>query len=270
VQDSMCELTHPATPADAVMQEFQQLIFSQPECDDIVRRLLDLEAFWLPRHAHFPFYTMGATHYYDITANPDRPYQRLARQYNPFLLDNFGDVYGALLTALQGRLGQPVAFLADAALPGFHIFGAHPAFVLSPEHDIAHGDWFQRRHGNDFPGSPIHLDTAHLTIGLPTEGAGAPRATRSFTLAVCLPRDGAGMKLWELGFEDIGNLSGDAQMQRLRHSPSRQVNYGAGELFVHGGDHYHQARGLPVHGDDYRITLQGHAALLEDTWRLFW
>ena len=257
-------------PTPTIHPEFQLQLFSQAAAADIVQRLLDLDAFWLPRHPHLPFYTLGATNYYDITGNPAKPYLRLAQQYNPFLRENFGEVYATLLAGLQERLGQPVGFLPDAALPGFHIFGGHADFAVGDQHDILHGAWFQRRDGHGFPGNPIHTDTAHLALGLPAAVAGAPLPTLSFTLALSLPQGGAGMKIWPLRMADIGDLGGQEQMQLLQGCASRLVAYQAGSLFVHSGDYYHQARGLPVQEGQYRITLQGHGAWFDGQWRLFW
>ncbi|AEK61882.1 hypothetical protein CFU_2052 [Collimonas fungivorans Ter331] len=262
--------TGKSMPTTAIHPEFHLRLFSQAAADDIVQRLLNLDAFWLPRHPQLPFYTLGATNYYDITGNPAKPYLRLARQYNPFLLENFSDVYRALLAGLQEQLGQPVDFLADAALPGFHIFGGHADFTARDEHDVLHGEWFQRRDGHGFPGNPIHVDTAHLALGLPAAVAGVPLPTLSFTLALCLPEEGAGMKIWPLRLANIADLGGQQQMQLLQDCASRLVAYQAGGLFVHSGDYYHQARGLPVQDGQYRITLQGHGAWLDGQWRLFW
>lgn len=250
--------------------EFQETLFDQAMCAEIVERLHDLDAFWLPRHPHLPFYTLGATNYYDITANPQRPYRRLAQQYNPLLLERFPELYAALLSTLRARLQQPIDFLPGAALPGFHIFEAHPDFAAGAGHDILHGAWFRQRDGMGFPGNPIHVDTAHLALGLPAVVAGQALPTLSLTLPLCVPQEGAGLKLWPLCAADLDALDEAAQMQRLRCSASRQVEYRPGRLLVHDGDCYHQARGLPVQGGQYRITLQGHGAWIENQWRLFW
>ncbi|WP_232436940.1 hypothetical protein [Burkholderia ubonensis] len=236
----------------------------------LAERVLDLEAFWLPRHPSLPFHTLGATNYYDITANPARPYERLAQQYNPLLRACFAELYDALAVALGERLQAPVTWLAGAALPGFHVFGAHPAFAASHEHDVLHGDWFARRDGAGFPGNPIHVDTAHLALGLAPEPDGAGRRTVSFTLPLRVPRDGAGMKRWPLRQDDLAGLTPASRLARLQCTPARHVAYRPGMLFLHTGDCFHQARGFPTRQGDYRITLQGHGAWLDHAWRLFW
>ena len=247
--------------------ELRLQLFSRAQCVDLAERLLDVEAFWLTRHVCLPFYTLGATNYYDISANPARPYERLAQQYNPLLLRHFSDVYTVLQTALQQRLQQPVVLLSDAAVPGFHLFGAHAAFAQAGQQDIMHASWFQQRDGGDFPGSPIHVDTAHLALGYPDLDSGR---TISFTLAIALPQSGAGMKIWPLTADQTQGWGDEKKLQLLQATPSRAVHYQAGELFVHSGDYYHQACGFPVHAGQYRFTLQGHGIFMDGQWHLFW
>ncbi|MGV2287307.1 hypothetical protein AAHK20_01215 [Trinickia sp. YCB016] len=257
-----------AGTADALECELPVITAEQGAA--LAERVLDLEAFWLPRHASLPFHTLGATNYYDITSNPARPYEHLARQYNALLLDCFADLYDKLLSTLGEHLGQPMSWLDGAALPGFHIFGAHPEFAARAEHDVLHGDWFTRRDGAGFPGNPIHVDTAHRALGLAGESAADDPPTLSFTLPLCLPREGAGMKLWPLGLDDLAHLDRAGQLERLRTSATRFVAYRPGTLFLHSGTGFHQARGFPVTPGDYRITLQGHGVWLADEWQLFW
>lgn len=251
------------TAPTARLEEFRCTLFTAAECATLVERLLDLEAFWIPRHRRLPFHTLGATNYYDITGNPARPYDRLARQYNPFLLNNFAEVYTALRAALAERLGAPVRFREGAALPGFHIFGADPAFAPGPHLDVTHTQWFQRRDGDGVPGNPIHVDTAHRALGL-------SGPTLSCTLALRLPASGAGLKIWPLLEEDTAGLGEPERLDRLNRTPAREVAYTEGALFVHSGDWHHQARGLPSEPGEHRITLQGHGVRRDDGWHLFW
>ena len=245
------------------LEEFQCPLFDADDCAALVERLFDLEGFWIERHPSLPFHTLGATNYYDITANPARPYERLARQYNPFLLNNFGGIYAALTAALARRLEAPVQFHEGAALPGFHIFGADPVFTPSPQHDITHAQWFERRDGNAFPGNPIHVDTAHRPLGL-------QEPTLSCTLSLRLPSTGAGLKVWPLLEEHGRGLTQPQLMDLLNRTPARYAPYTVGTLFVHSGDWYHQARGLPYLPGEYRITLQGHGVRMDGRWHLFW
>lgn len=249
--------------ATDAFEDFSCPLFGEAECAALFERLLDLEAFWLPRHPSLPFHTLGATNYYDITANPDRPYERLAAQYNPFLLANFPDVYAALIAALQERLQAPVQFHDGAALPGFHIFGDDPAFAPDPSQDVTHAQWFQRRDQGGHPGNPIHVDTAHRALGL----AGP---TLSLTLPIRLPAGGAGLRIWPLRAEDGRGLTQEGLRELFGRTFPRDVIYRPGEVLVHCGDWYHQARGLPVLAGDYRMTLQGHGVRLDDGWHLFW
>ncbi|OEZ50399.1 hypothetical protein JAB1_15140 [Janthinobacterium sp. MP5059B] len=243
---------------------FHLPVLTQQQCADVVERLLDLEPFWLRRTRHFPIHTLGATYYYDIVGMPARPYERLARQYNPFLLDNFGEVYDALLASLGAALGQPVVYHPALALPGFHMFGGHPALRASEDLDLVHEQWQGGRETTDFPGNPIHLDRGHLAVGL---GA-AP--TLSVTLLIAAAGRGAGMKMWPFGLERTGNLDESEILALLQREPFEQIHYQTGAAFIHSGRRYHQARGFDGAPGDYRITLQGHAVWQGGQWQLFW
>lgn len=258
------------TPAFATPLPCSLALLSADACAQIVDKLHAVDAFWLARHAQLPFYTLGATNYYDITANPARPYEQLARKYNRFMREQFTELYQTLQQALRRYLNAEVEFLAEAALPGFHIFAGHPAIVEDVSADVMHGSWFARRNFQAFPGSPIHVDSAHLAVGLPAMLHGAKLPTLSFTLALALPETGAGMKIWPLTAEDTVALDDAQVLQRLRETPVHTQHYRCGELFLHSGDFYHQARGLPSVPGQYRITLQGHGAWWRERWQLFW
>lgn len=246
-------------------------LLAQDECTRLCEHLLLLDAFWLARHPHLPFHTLGATNYYDLSANPARPYAQLARKYNPFLQHEFGSLYQQVLACLRAHLQEEVEMLEGAALPGFHIFGGDPAFSAGLEADIMHSSWFSKRDGTDFPGNPIHVDTAHLALGLPVQDEqGHKLRILSFTLALDMPRAGAGLRLWPLQAADVAGLSDAQKLQRLRATPSHEHAYQCGALFLHCGDYYHQARGLPLVQDEWRITLQGHGAWWQGRWQLFW
>jgi hypothetical protein len=236
----------------------------EPEaCAAVAEGLLDLEPFWLPRQPRLPFYTLGATHYYDITGNRGRPYERLVDQYNPLLLGCFGALYGSLRSCLGERLGARVTFAEGAALPGFHIFAADPVFAPSEAHDVTEAQYYARRGLDGHPGNPIHTDGAHEALGFKGE-------TLSFTLPIQLPAGGAGLRIWPLKECDRGGLDERGLQALLAATPHRDHTYAPGELLVHCGDWYHQARGMPVRQGDYRITLQGHGVRRGGVWHLFW
>jgi hypothetical protein len=245
-------------------------VLNTDACALICEKLMNMDAFWLSRHAELPFYTLGATNYYDISANPARPYAQLARKYNPFMRTEFALMYQALLQTLRQYLNAEVEFLADAALPGFHIFQGHPALREDASADVMHASWFTRRDANAFPGNPIHVDSAHLAVGLPEFSDGGKLPTLSFTLAIALPKTGAGLRIWPLTTADTQALDEHEKLALLQATPYHSEVYQCGKLFLHSGDFYHQARGLPIDPDDYRITLQGHAAWWRQRWRLFW
>ena len=241
-------------------------VCSRDDCARIQEQLLDLQAFWIPRHPRFPFHTLGATNYYDLAASLTRPYFRLAQQYNALLLECFGGLFEQLRLALEEHLNGSVAWLADsrpAALPGFHLFLGHERFAEGEQTDVTHAQWFARRDGEDFPGNPVHADTAHLALGL--EGP-----TLSFTLPIALPRSGAGMRVWPVRRAQAQGLADTALLGQLSNLAFVDMSYTPGRLWLHGGDAYHKALGLPRHEEDVRFTLQGHGVWHDDRWQLFW
>lgn len=241
-------------------------------CAAIAGQLCALDAFWLHRHRRLPFYTLGATHYYDLATDPSA-YFRLARQYNPFLHANFGHLYEALTSALAVALAAPVVLRTDVAWPGFHLFGADPAFAALPIHDVMQSRWLQTRHGDHYPGNPIHVDLAHRCLPWPpgVDPDGLP--TLSLTLPIALPASGAGLYLWPQALSGAQALHGTSEaalQHQLSWLPRRFIRYQPGQLVVHSGSAYHQARGLPTAAGEYRMTLQGNGLYVDGAWHLFW
>lgn len=246
-------------------------LLSASETEGIVEQLFAIDAFWLPRHQNLPFFTLGATNYYDLTANHSKPYWKLARQYNPFLLENFAELYARLRTSLEQHMQEPVEYLEHAALPGFQIFAGDPTFSPSHQrHDIMHDTWLGKRDGSAYPGNPIHVDAACLAEARRLAARDGQSTTISFTLPLLLPQHGAGLKIWPLTADDTQGLSTPAQLQLFHSTPARLIEYVPGSLFVHSGAEYHQAHGLPTQAGEMRITLQGHGIRQGQVWQLFW
>jgi hypothetical protein len=259
-----------AMPGRAAVLELPLL--DAQECLAVADQLCALDAFWLHRHRRLPFYTLGATHYYDLGTAPSA-YFRLARQYNPFLQANFGAIYEALTATLAEALAAPVVLRSDVAWPGFHLFGADPAFAALPGHDVMQSEWLRTRHGDQYPGNPIHVDLAHRCLPWPpgVDPEGLP--TLSLTLPIALPASGAGLYLWPQELSDVHALDAACEaglQRRLQKLPRRFIRYQPGRLVVHGGSAYHQARGLPTVPGEFRMTLQGNGLRVDGVWHLFW
>src|ERR1043166_937208 len=152
-------------------------VLSSDECGAARSTILDLRGSWLRRNPYFPFFTLGAASYIDATADRQEYYSK-AREFNPLLSRNFGWLYDKLVRALQAHFGAPVIFAPSQALPGYHIYLAHPIF--------------------EKPIGSIHCDTQYRLL----DWTGVERADydhpMSFTLSIALPQCGGGLNLWEL------------------------------------------------------------------------
>ncbi|HAJ63713.1 MAG TPA: hypothetical protein DCP31_34495, partial [Cyanobacteria bacterium UBA8543] len=60
-------------------------LLTQQECQEVSAVVEDLKDLWIQRHPIAPFYTLGASNYFDITYNPQLPYYRMVKEYNPIL-----------------------------------------------------------------------------------------------------------------------------------------------------------------------------------------
>ena len=247
-------------------------ILSSEQCSQITDKLFDVEAFWLSRHRKFPFYTLGATHYYDIHGENLEHYLKQAERYNKFLISNFDQLYNLLTSGLEDLLQDPVLMPGHNALPGFHIFSSHKEFINESSMTVMQYDWLARRFKDEFPGSPVHRDIAHEVIDMAYTDTdiSAASETFSFTLPVCLPVQGSGLKIWSLDFNDDTTMNEDDLLDKIRQIQPDYYAYEIGEIFLHNGQKYHQATGFPTAKGDHRITLQGHCLLCNDGWHMHW
>lgn len=245
-------------------------LLQRAECDALAASLRELDAFWLPRHPRLPFHTLGATHYYDLAAGSAARYQQRAAQYNRLLMAQFAGLYERLRAALATGLAAPVSYRQDAALPGFQLFAAAPDFGPGQDRDVMQAQWLATRHAEAYPGNPIHIDHAHRCLRWPPGIDPDRLPTLSFTLPIELPASGAGLRLWPRSGADLAHCSEPQRLQALQCSPPHELSYQPGQLLLHSGQAYHQARGLPWQDGDMRITLQGNGLQVDGRWQLFW
>jgi hypothetical protein len=239
-------------------------------CRAVRARIEALRASWTRRHPTAPFYTLGASNYFDIAQNPALPYYRMAAELNPLLMEHFGDLLRAVARALAGNLNMPVGFTERLAHPGFHIFEADEAFRSI--RGLTHREWFRERDNPAFVASPIHCDTPHYVVDW---GEDAPRVAMnrpiSFTLAISTPASGAGMYVWDLRMPETAGYD-DARLHEALAARRRILRrYRDGAMAVHDGMSYHQVAPMedPRPGE-MRITLQGHGVPVAGVMRLFW
>lgn len=245
-------------------------LLTPSECAQVRTSVQALREHWIQRHPVFPFYTLGASNYFDLAYLDQPPYGHIASAVNPALRRELGWLYERLAQALSRHLQAPVVFAEPLALPGFHVFLAHKAF--EQPRALTYQAWMQHRDDPETLSNPIHCDTPHglFDWGMPPDQIDFENPI-SITLAISLPSSGAGMVVWDLHRNDTLNLSQD-QLRHQLEAGSRHLHaYRLGHCAVHSGFQYHQI--APFHNvqpDDVRITLQGHGLRCRGQWRLFW
>jgi hypothetical protein len=228
-------------------------VLSAEECAGVVDTVHRCRDAWAPMNARLPMYTLGAASYIEGGKGREARYLEKARAVNPLLQEHFGWLYQRLATVLGDALGGPVLYDADhLALPGFHVFLAHPAFtrpIASLHFDLQfeHVDWSARP----------DLDFSRQL---------------SMTLALCLPASGGGLRLWDVAYAEFQEMP-PAEQRRVRSGAleSTLVAYAAGSMVVHSGLQLHQIAPVrEMSPDDQRITLQAHTVPTDEGWLLYW
>lgn len=204
----------------------------------------------IQRAPDLPFFTFGAASYLDAQQDL-AAYHALARRTAPLLAAEFGWLHELLAQTLSSHLGQPADCAHGFALPGFHVFLAHPAF--------------------EQPIGSVHWDAQHLLLDWPPPPRTDFGRPVSFTLAIALPKAGAGLNYWEFEWGEDVAIPPDAVRELVGRMPMHFLEYRVGELVIHSGRLVHQiAPGKDLQPDDERITLQGHALFSDGRWKLYW
>ncbi|MEQ8232278.1 MAG: hypothetical protein RLW61_20875 [Gammaproteobacteria bacterium] len=230
-------------------------------CADIASRVHALREHWVARD-DADFHTLGAALYldrptsetrtrFDLPAADPARYAALATRLNPLLEAQFGALYRALAEALETLLDAPVRCAPALALPGFHIFGAHPRYATQAAH-------------------VPHFDRQYECIDWPDTEAIDFAAAISVTLPIRLPASGGGLRVWDLNLFEVQALGPEAARERARRAASRVHRYRPGELVCHRGHLLHQIQPWPARAADERLTLQAHGLFFDDAWQLYW
>lgn len=227
--------------------------------DQQVKKVIDhidaLSDKWEQRNAPLPFFTLGAASYLDTSKVSNRRYYDKATRLNPILMTHFGWLYDQVIDGMQQATGKKCRLADGQALPGFHIFKAHQQFLS--------------------PVASMHIDLQYKTLlWQEAQRVDLETNTLSFTLALELPKSGAGLNTWPESHEDLmampfwSTLLGNTEVQ----SECTFVEYQVGNMVVHSGELLHQIAPLrEFNPEDRRITLQGHAVLSHgDTYLLYW
>ena len=232
---------------------FHHRLLTVEECHRVLAGSEANRAAWTNRYPGLPAYTLGAASYLDSgpAAGQRAAYHARAKALNPLLEREFGWLYERLLKALREHLRAEVSFAPDAARPGFHIFLADPAFKR--------------------PLGRIHFDLQFEGIDWPEDGMDFSRPV-SYTLAIRLPKAGAGLQTWDIGKAEFDALSPEARRRIGDDETSGYVPYREGFMVCHSGMLLHRIApaGSDLRADDMRVTLQGHALPGPNGYRLYW
>src|SRR5262249_17835589 len=152
-------------------------------------------------------------------------YDRRIAENNALLAEHFGWLHALLREALAAHLGSPCAEAPGLALPGFHVWKA-PMIITTPT-------------------ASIHFDLQHTLVGLSSHQRPFQRKTISFTMAVRVPKAGAGLDLWDVTYDDVR-----ATLERTQVWPDTgplchpdlvvRYPYQLGVLALHDGTRLHR------------------------------
>ncbi len=224
----------------------QHRMLDAAQCAELSRRVLGLSGDWVRRG--LGFYSLGTAAYLDAPQS-HAEYLERAHDTNPVLRANFADIHELVRTFFDERLAEPVRLTEDRAVPGFHVF----------EYDGSSCEF-------DRPATRAHFDLQWM-IALPGR---PPTATLSFTLAIEQPSGGAALEVWPLRYEEALSLGAPSADYADAH-PSRRIAYTCGCMAVHDGHLLHAIGKSEIPNPvGRRITLQGHGALLDGVWVLYW
>lgn len=229
--------------------EFKRFtVLDGAECQRVCDAIQAHRDAWTHRIPDIPFYTLGAASYLDA-ANGYAHYSQAANRIRPLLQTSFGWLHDRIAVILEQHFNQPVSYQHPHALPGFHIFLAHPAFTQAL--------------------AAVHWDAQQLLIQWPPQTDFSKPV--SFTLSVALPKHGAGLRYWDFEWQKNLAIGREAVEEVVSRLPSQYLEYAVGEMVVHSGRLLHQiAPANHYDPSDKRITLQGHALFSEGEWKLYW
>ena len=241
------------------------------DAEKYAANVLKLHRHWINHDIYF--HTLGAVTYLEAfdSEGPLRPteiagYHSHKRLMNPLLKKNFSGLYDSVLEILSREIG-PAKLINDLGYPGFHIFGP------TPEKGSIDQDFIDNFTGDSW--GALHLDIQylpHMPIFDLFDEVDLEK-TLSFTLALRLPKNGSGLRVWRAieGRKDIEKFNYiDVSDRRALIQEPREVPYETGSLAYFIGHLVHQVpMTRQLLNDDLRITLQGHGVHCDGFWRLY-
>ncbi len=226
-------------------------LLSEAQCNENWQAAKALRKYWTHRHEFLPSHSVGAAAYLDVPADGVHSYMMRAIRMNKFLRRDFGPLSEQVRAAMQDHLHAPAIITPRFAVPGFHVFEAHPRLdELKPR---------------------IHFDLQGLRLDFKTEDAEDPAKRLSFTIAVALPTGGAGLNTWEFQHNEYLKMTPTEVDTHFETLEPTYHPYALGELVIHTGSKLHAiAADLEMGPEDARVTYQGHGQFTEGQWHLYW
>ncbi len=225
-------------------------MLTQSECQEVRSVVYELKECWLNRSPCIPFYTLGAASYIDAVQEQQDYYTKV-QSYNPILRERLGWLYKRLANTLAQFLLAPTSYQHSLALPGFHIFLSCKFF--------------------EQPIASIHCDLQYELVNWESKDKTDFTQPISFTLAISLPKFGAGLNIWDLTHQEVIGIP-ESDFKQLINSRNKSFcPYKVGQLVIHSGHTVHQiAPAKNIQPNDERITLQGHGLFSQGSWQLYW
>jgi hypothetical protein len=234
-------------------------IFTTKECEKVASTLLTVKDKWENRSPVGDFFmSYGALTYldgnngaakdpeYDKFRNNDdsipNVYEHKSKYFNELLFKDFGWMYAKIKSYYDSKFEKPVLF--KKALPGFHIF-------QSPKY-LNHEDAKNL--------ATIHIDLPHTSHQWNADIL----AVSSFTIAIELPKCGAGLNIWldDSIFDSVDTVFFDqmsSEEQKAIANGAVYIPYKLGYIYEQTGLTRHQ---ITINGDvaegERRISVQGH------------
>ena len=227
------------------------------QCAEVGATVHLLKSYWSQVNPPSDFYTLGVASYIEFCKPADAhiEYYEKARRYNPLLKEYFSGLLENVRGTLESKLGEPVRYADDFAVPGFHIWLT---------------DAIPTR-----PSASVHFDLQYQGLDWPSPAEVEYDKPVSFTLPIKLPKRGGGVNVWDLSYGEITSLSEQGVPVNVDEMRSErtlfQYEYSLGRLVMHSGHFLHQIAPVPeVEPGDERITLQGHALRCGGQWQVYW
>ncbi len=223
-------------------------IFTISQSQIIHNKVMNLKDHWKKRNKIL--YTLGDAYYLDGKSKVSMP-----NNNKIILYDTFKDEYDQILNYFKIKLNTSNVMYhpnETVYLPAFHIFEVNEIFSRS----IA----------------SLHIDKQYTF--LPDIDECDLNKTLSFTIAINIPKNGAGLYKYPL-YKNSDQINKIYPWWFLNfcYKDVDYIPYKIGHIVTHDGHQYHMiAPSIPSTSNEYRITLQGHGIYnkIKNYWYLYW